>query len=49
MRAHEIRTRLSQEFTKRADLAMYRAGVDTVRNSLGTPVRKPDFFFPNRK
>lgn len=45
MRAHEIRTRLSQEFTKRADLAMYRAGVDTVKNSLGTTARKPEFFF----
>ena len=45
MSALEIRTRVGQEFTKRADLAMYRAGVDTVRNSVGPSSRQRDFFF----
>ena len=45
MSALEIRTRLTQEFTKRADLAMYRAGVDTVRDSLDGSTRKKEFFF----
>ena len=45
MSAHEIRTRLAQEFTKRADLAMYRAGVDTVKNSLDSTIRRKEFFF----
>src|SRR5690242_2681009 len=45
MSVHEIGTRLNQEFRKRADLAMYRAGVIPVGSSIGPTREKREFFF----
>ena len=45
MSVHEIGTRLNQEFRKRADLAMYRAGVTPVGSSIGPTREKREFFF----
>lgn len=44
MSAREIGTRLNQEFRKRADLAMYRAGVNTVGSSIGPSSHARQFF-----
>ena len=42
----EIQTRLSQEFTKRADYALYRAGLTAeTPQLLAPPASSPHFFF----
>ena len=42
----EIQTRLSQEFSKRADYALYRLGLSPgAQPSLDKPIPEPNFFF----
>jgi hypothetical protein len=41
----EIKTRLSQEFARRADYALYRAGFVALPNLLAPPASSPHFFF----
>ena len=44
----EVRTRLGQEFQKRADLVRYRAGrAPAVPAIHSKPTRQPEFFFPS--